>query len=186
MKNLKKRRTARTIAAVVVLLGTILGMNLSVARQTKRLEAQFYDGVYLKDEKYTEPGIEAHLQNMVRASGALSTVAANHDPAAEEYTALQAARQQMTGAATIGEKSAAYRAARSAFEDALARMEALTLDEQEAAIVASAKSSFQGAESAIAKSAYNARVGGFLEGDLGEFPVSLLQPLLFVRLPEQF
>ena len=48
MSFLRKRSTAVLIAAFVIIFGTLLGVYLSLNRETAKIEAQFYNGVFLR------------------------------------------------------------------------------------------------------------------------------------------
>ena len=186
MKKLKKRRTARTVAVLVVVLGTILGMNLSVSRAGKAVEAQFYDGVYLADKNYTEASIDSQLTKSAKAAAQLVTAANNYGEVKAEREALNKAKNELLGAKTIAEKSYANSILCDRYAALLSKLETKALDGQETAILESSTAAFEGAQGVIARSAYNAQVHEFTQDDLGRFPINLLKVLIFVGMPDQF
>ena len=149
MEVLKKRSVATAILVVVIIVFTVLGINLSAARVVKAAERQFYDGVYIKSEKYTETAIETHLEKKEEA--ALGLLSLDYGTK-EEQAALRNARDELLNAKTIKEKYAANQALEKAWRP-VAESASLSSVYSEAANTYI--KTLSGAESAIEKSSYN-------------------------------
>ncbi|NMA24341.1 MAG: hypothetical protein GX936_01595, partial [Clostridiales bacterium] len=72
---MRKRSTAVLIAAFVIIFGTLLGVYLSLNRETAKIEAQFYNGVFLREEKYVQTSIQSQLDKRADAALGLLSVA---------------------------------------------------------------------------------------------------------------
>ena len=107
MKLLKKRKFAILITVVVAIAATLFGAYRTAERQTREIEAMFYDGVYLKDQGYTQPGINSHLTNMANAAlGLAVTLEKYHE--LEEYTdEILSCRRALIDSASISDMALA-------------------------------------------------------------------------------
>ena len=150
MEFFKKRSTAAVILVLVIIVFTVLGINLSAARVVRAAERQFYDGVYIKSEKYTETAIETHLEKKEEA--ALGLLSLNYGTK-EQQNALRDARDKLLSARTISEKYAANQALEEAWHPVAEWMTLLSVLPPESA--KTYVSTLEGAQSAIEKSSYN-------------------------------
>jgi hypothetical protein len=185
MASLKKRSTAAVVAAVVILLGTLLGVHLSVNRQTAKIEAQFYKGVYLTDEKYVQPGIQPQLDKRATAALGLESLASNYSDLTAQTEALRSARRALMETPSIQAKYVANSNMQAAYEKLYAALLQHTLNDTERTSSASYAATLDGAQGVIGQSAYNSLAGDYLR-DLNAFPVNILKNLAFVNYPEYF
>ena len=184
MSNLKKRSTAVLIAVVVILLGTLFGVHRSVNKETAKIDAQFYNGVYLKDAKYTQPSIQSQLDKRADAALGLLSVAHQYvylDDAAQK---LRAAREALLDADTISEKYAANSKLENAWKQVYESLVAHADDVPPS--IESYVSTLSGAQGIIEKSDYNNTVNDFRSGTLGAFPINILKHLALVDYPAYF
>jgi hypothetical protein len=188
MAIFKKHSTACIVAALIIVFGTLFGVHRSVEAQTRKIEAMFYDGVYLKDEKYTQPGIGEQLDARATAALGLVTVGAQFgdDHNMPELTdALRQARLALMDAETIPEKYLANKTMQSAYEALYLEIMRYDLTGTTLAAVQSYAETFDGAQSMIDRSAYNDAVSSFRQ-ELRAFPVGILRNLAYVTVPEYF
>ncbi|MDR3209496.1 MAG: LemA family protein [Oscillospiraceae bacterium] len=183
MKTLKNRRAAVTLTVVLCAVFALVGVHRSLAAQTARVTRMFYDGIYLEDAGYTQPGIDTHLK--ARADAALGLVTL---PLSKRWQDLaddiRAARQSLLVADSVSAKRAANDALDTAFYALASKL--LTLeDETDAARARRYADTFAGAGFAMEGSAYNAQVLAF-RAEVDRFPVSILKYAAFARLPELF
>lgn len=184
MTSLKNRSSAVLVAVVVIILGTLYGVHRSVGSETSKIEAQFYSGVYLKDEKYTQPSIDAQLNKRADAALGLLSVGNKYVFASEIAESLRAARQELLDADSIMGKYNANLELEKAWKQLYETLTAHADDLP--AAVDSYVTTLGGAQSVIDKSAYNQSVAEFRNGALGAFPVNILKNLAFVKYPEYF
>jgi hypothetical protein len=184
MSSLKKRSTAALIAAVVVIFGTLLGVHLSVSRETAKIEAQFYDGVYLKDEKYVQTSIQSQLDKRADAALGLLSVANKYVFLEDMAGVLREARETLLDADSLAEKYAANikleNAWKQIYESLTAHADDVPTSDE------SYISTLRGAQSVIEKSDYNRLTAEFRQKTLSAFPVNILKNLAFVDYPEYF
>lgn len=183
MAGLRKRSTAVIIAVAVIIIGTLFGVHRSVGSETSKIEAQFYDGVYLKEEKYTQPSIQSQLDKRADAALGLLSVGNKYAFAADAAELLRSARQELLDADAILEKYAANVKLEKAWKQLYETLAAHTGDLP--ASVDSYASTLGGAQGVIDKSDYNQSVTEFRSA-LGAFPVNILKNLAFVKYPEYF
>lgn len=189
MSKLNKRSKAILLAVLVVIVGTLFGVHRSVGSESKKIEAQFYNGVYLVDEDYTQPSINAQLKKRGDAALGLVTIGSKFGDIhniPELTNALRQSRVLLLDAKSIPDKFAANEKLQTAYRalyDAL-----FQFDMVESALTAVKKyaSVLDGAQGAIKKSDYNRMVSEFMNGTLGTFPVNTLKKLAFVKYPEYF
>jgi hypothetical protein len=184
MSNLKKRSTAVLIAVVVVILGTFLGVHLSVNRETVKIEAQFYDGVYLRDEKYVQTSIQSQLDKRADAALGLLSVANQYVFLEDMAPKLREAREELLDAETFAGKYLANEKLEKAWKQMYESLVAHADDVP--ASVESYVSTLKGAQSVIEKSDYNRLAAEFRQKTLSAFPVNILKSLAFVDYPEYF
>lgn len=186
MANLKKRSSAILIAVIVIILGTLFGVHRSVGSETSKIEAQFYNGVYLKQENYTQPGINAQLEKRADAVLGLVTIANKFSDLASLTSSLRQARQELLDADGITDKYLANEKIQTAYKELSVSLSRMSLSSTEMAATTKYSQTLDGAQSAIKNSDYNKVVGEFRTGTLGAFPVNILKNLAFVKYPEYF
>lgn len=184
MKKLKNRSTAMLVALVVIVFGTLIGVHRSVGRETAKIEAQFYEGVYLQDEQYTQPGIDAQLMAKGDAALGLITVAKDYAFASDMTDALRTSRESLLDADTIEEKYEANLRLEQAWRQLRDNLTAHAGNLPES--FESYVSTLSGAQGVIEHSAYNTVVSEFRNGTMSAFPVNILKNLAFVNYPDYF
>ncbi len=184
MDSLKRRSTAVLIAAVVIVFGTLFGVHRSVNRETAKIEAQFYDGVYLKQEKFVQTSIQSQLDKRTDAALGLIAEANKYVFASDMTDILRASREALLDADTITEKYDANLRLENAWKQVY---EALVAHADDVApAVESYVSTLIGAQGVIEKSDYNRLAEEFQNKALSAFPVNILKNLAFVDYPEYF
>ena len=183
LKRLKNRKIAILVTVVVVVLATFLGVVSSVGNHVRNIEAMFYDGVYLDEEGFTEPGINSHLENSANAALGFSMLMADSVLGAEAE-ALAAARRELLAADSISEKYTANENMRLSFSVLLTATERLELTDREMEAIERYASSFAGAQTAIERSGYNMEVKNYLD-DVSVI-AQLFMPFVFASPPQLF
>ncbi|MGE4483767.1 MAG: hypothetical protein AB7C97_01505 [Oscillospiraceae bacterium] len=186
MEFIKKRQNAFAILAAVIVVFTLLGVHLSLNRQVAKLGSMFTDGIYIEKDKYTQPGIQTHLDARISASLGLLTVASNYEAVSAETESLLEARHELLDAETVSQKYEANQKLEVAYTALAAGLEAQDLSDTDADNAATYISNLSGAQGAIEKSLYNARVAEYETGVLAVFPVSALRGFVFAESPEYF
>ncbi|UOO37006.1 hypothetical protein IZU99_06935 [Oscillospiraceae bacterium CM] len=185
MDILKKRPVAWLVVLVVIVFGTLYGVHRSVSAASQKIEATFYNGVYLENEKYTQPSIQSQLDKRSEAALGLVTLGSRFGALEAETGALRAARQNLLSAQTISQKYTANTQLQSAYQVLYAALAAQDLgDRTEAASYYA--SVLGGAQAVIQNSAYNGAVAAYRNMTLAAFPVVLLKNLAFVSYPDYF
>ncbi len=133
MEALKKRSTAMIIAVIVIIFGTLFGVHRSVGAQTKKIEAMFYNGVFLEEENYTQTSIDSQLNKRETAALGLVTVANHYDALEDKTESLRQVRIALLDAETIPRKYAANEAMQSACEALYGALVVQSLTDSEAA-----------------------------------------------------
>ncbi len=181
----KKRGAATVITVVVMIAATLAGVHFSVGRQSAKIEQQFYDGVYLKKEGYTQTSIDSQLHQRVNAATGLYSLALNYlnesdaAPLRDAYLAL-------ADAETIPEKSAANASLTRAAGDVWARLQNAGMNERDADGVSGYVYTMDAAQQVIDSSAYNEAVTEYMTKTMGAFPVSLIRHIAFCNYPAYF
>ena len=170
MEVLKKRSTAAFVLAAVIVVFTVLGINLSAGRVAEKTEKMFYEGVYLKDEGYTEKSIQSQLENRIKAAMGLITLTSDDAALSDETAALRDAREALYNAESIGEKFEANERLEVAYK---ALSDAMPAEIAESDAAKSYLSTMSGAQSVIERSAYNAEAEKAAKSVLG----GVLMPL---------
>jgi len=186
MEFFKTRKAASAVLAAVILVFTLVGMHLSLARLSKKTTAMFYDGVYLKSEGYTSASIETHLEKRLDASLGLVTVAANYPALAAETDALRTARSALSSAGTISAKYAANTQLETAWKTLWSAMDGAGLSDSDKSNAADYAKTLNSAQNAIAANQYNSKVSEYETDVLGRFPVSAVKGLVAPVPPEYF
>lgn len=189
MSTLKKRSSAIIVALVVIILGTLFGVHRSIGSETAKIETLFYKGVYLKDEKYTQPSIQSLLDERSTAALGLVTIGMKYseDQNIQMLTdSLREARLQLLDAKTIWLKFAANEKLQGRYKTLYTALEQFSLDDNALSALQNYASTLDGAQGVIQKSDYNRMVSEFRNNVLGDFPVNILKNLAFVKYPEYF
>jgi len=182
MERLKSRKTAAVIAAVGIILSTLLGVRVSVGRATAKVERMFYEGVYTT---YLEPGIAGFLEDRLTASNGLASLAAGNTELTDMAQRLLAARRRLSEAKTIAEKAKANGELEAAYRACAEALEKAGLDERERKMLSAYNDKMYGAQGAIMKNPYNLKVAE-LRRQLEWFPMNLLTKIVSAPYPQYF
>jgi len=186
MKILKSRGAAAAIAVIIVVLATLFGVHRSVGAQIEKLEQTFYDGVYIEKGDYTETSIASQLAQRSNAANGLVSVAGGFDALQAETKAMREARNSLIEAERISEMYDANIMLQDAYEALYPLLLDQDLSENQRAAAENYRSTMDGAQAVIDRSAYNEAVEEFESGILGAFPVNLLKYPAFAGSPEKF
>jgi len=184
MKLLKDRKFAILITVVVAVLATLFGVYRTSSRGAGRVEAMFFDGVFLQERGFTEPGIESHLENSADSVLSLTSVFGNYPELADKNEALVEARRNLLGASGVAGKSDAFFEMWKMYDSLLDAAESVSLSERDSAAVSQLSESFRGALIAIRNSAYNDKVIEYRDGR-SIFTV-LIGGLVAAKIPSSF
>jgi len=184
MKLLRNRKFAVLIAVVVIILATLLGVGRSLNRVARDVEAMFYDGVYLKDEGYTQPGIALQLNNRLNSSLGFAVLMEKYPESSSETEALLSARNALISAKSISDKYSANEALQRAYVSLAVKAESVGLSKQDRDDMEGYSSTFSGAQTAISNSRYNKEAASYMED--ASFFAFLLRPFVFVTPPQIF
>jgi len=184
MKLLGNRKFVIFITVIIAILSTLFGVGRSLNRLARDVEAMFYNGVYLKDEGYTQPGIDAQLKNRLNSSLAFAVLMEKHPEAKHEAEALLAARNELIAAGGITEKFTANEALQHAFMALALKAEHIEVTEKEKSDIKEYSSTFSGAQTAINGSRYNHEAETFM--DDASFFAFVLRPFVFLTPPQVF
>ena len=184
MKLLKDRKAAIVITIIIVVLATLAGVGRSLNRLARDIEAMFYDGVYLEDEGYTQPGINSHLENSANAALGLATIMSNYPELADKAEALLSARRSLIDEASLKGKSSYNQDMGQAFADLLQSAKDVDLAERDVEAAIQHIRTFTNAQASVAASRYHEKVSSF--GNETSFIVQSLKLFLPVRTPEVF
>ena len=185
MSTLKKRSAAITVAVIVILFGTLFGVHRTIAGETKKIEAMFYNGVYIKEQNYTQPGIGEQLNKRETAALGLITIANNYDGLTNVTESLRQQRIGLIDAETISGKYFFNEKLQVAYETLYDALISQSLSDREKAAAQEYAATLDGAQGVIQNSAYNNAVSSFAR-ELGAFPVNILKNLVFATGPEYF
>jgi len=184
MKLLKNRKFAILITVLIVCTATLIGMGVSLDRSARAIEAMFFDGVYLDDEGFTQPGISSHLANRQSSALSFATIMEGYPELAAETEALLVARRALIDASSFPEKHSANEAMQEAFTELVERARNLELAGRDRDDMERFSMSFYGAQTAIDNSRYNQKAAAFM--DNASFFAHFLRPVLFVTPPQTF
>jgi hypothetical protein len=186
MDIIKNRKFAILITVAVVVLATLFGVHRSAGKAARQIEARFYDGVYLEDEKYRESSIDSQLKKRDTAALGLISIAENYGGLEALNGDLKQARNDLLDAARISDKYIADEQLQKAYEALYAALMQQELTDRETEAAGHYAATMDGARSLIQKSSYNSEVSEFMNETMRSFPVNLLKSLAFVRYPEYF
>ena len=184
MKLLKNRKIAILITVILAVAASVFGVGRSLNRLARDIEVMFYDGVYLDDAMYTQPGIEAHLKNRLNSALAFAAMMEDFPEAKNETETLLSARNTLISANDISEKYDANRALDSAYWFLYEKANSLELTKRDEDDIAQFTSTFAGAQNAINDSLYNQKALSFM--DNASFFAKILKPFAFVTPPQIF
>ncbi len=187
LKRLNDRKIALVVLVASVLLMTPVGMNVSLSRAVRKVEAGVSDGVEIENSGsvYTSKGLDTLLDSVQRH--ALGLVSTGNTAAPSEAGALDSARTALMNAKTPGEKytanaemCAAVEALSSALDGKLSES-----DQEEWSYYLEL---FELAEGSISLEAanYNSSVSDFTTQVLGRFPANLIADVFSIDPPESF
>ena len=181
---LKNRKFAILITVVVAVLATMFGVSRTSGRQTRKIEAMFYDGVYLEGEGYTQPGMSSHIRNCADAALGFATIMENHPELAQEAGKLIATQQALVDAYSLSNINSAFISMVDSYNVLMSATTRIALSEREAAAVNQYSNLFSGAQKAMESSRYNTMVTEYLDGRSAlTLIISLLAP---VKAPHYF
>ena len=198
MKLLKKQPVAILIALLLMAGSIVFGINRSVGEEVTAVKDQFINGVFDPQAGFVRPGIHGQLtQRTTAAMRMLSIGEHNRGDVygrgfAEATQELQAARAAMIELLTVGAGPRALFAADQELSLAAERYFAIlhplvvAADGEDLEALESAYNTMQSAARVISESGYNEAVGAFHRTVLGQFPMNILQPIVFVQMPELF
>jgi len=155
MELLKKRSIAILITVVVAIAATLFGVHKTADQHASKVEAMFYEGIYLKDEGYTQPGLATHLDSCANAALGLATTLEKYPELAGRAEELLSVRRELIAAESISDKSSANQQMRRCFIDLLDAAQFVDLSEQDIESVKQYYAQLFGATSAIFNSRYN-------------------------------
>ncbi len=180
-----RRWAAVCLVLAMVLLLTPLGVNRSIARQSRLVRQGFTEGVYLKDEGYTSAAIYNDLKNICDDAMELSSVLANYGGGESILTARRALVDAMQEA-DIPACSAAFTALVAAAEEEAGPLDAISFSDRDLDTAREDLERIRGAAAAIRANPYNETVHQFEEEVLNAFPTRFFRPVLFCELPAAF
>ena len=182
---LKKRSVAAIITAAVILISTLAGVHFSVGRQSRAVERQFYEGVYLESEGYTQTSIDSQLRQRANAATGLYSLAIGYLEESET-TPLRDAYVALLDEETISAKYAADQALQAAAENVYSLLQTAGMSQRDTDGVEGYIYTLNAARDVIARSDYNRVVSDYMSGTLGRFPVNLLRRIALCDYPEYF
>jgi len=184
MKIFANRKFAISIAVAAAVLATLLGVRGSLNRLARDAEATFYDGVYLKDEGYTQPAIDTYISRRIDTALRLAAAMDAYPELAGGAEALMSARRSLSEAKSIREKFTENEKMQRVFVELVEKARGLELSERDREEVENCSSTFSGAQTAIQNSRYNQHARSFMDG--ASILARVLKPFLFVSQPQVF
>ena len=155
LQILGERRVAVLITVVIAVAATLIGVNRGLKRAMRNIEDAFYNGVYLEDQKYTEPSINSHIQNCAENALNLATLLQGHPELKPNVDALLSARRDLLNAKDLAAKSAADRRMFEMFANLEVASQTVELTDRESEVIDLYLNSFFGARSSMAHSAFH-------------------------------
>ena len=184
MKQLLNRKIAILITVVVVIAATLFGVHRSLSRLYRDIERMFYDGVYVEDGGYTQPGIYSHLENSMNSALGLATLLQGYPELSGKAEDLLSARRELLAAKSISDKSIADYVMVKTFVDLMIAAQDVNLSEREIEASTKYHMSFCDAHAATVASQYNSKSVETIKkvSFLADF-IALIVP---VEFPEQY
>lgn len=188
MELLRNRKIAILITVVAAILATLLGISGTANRDSRDVEAMFYNGVYLKDEGYTQPGIDSHLNNAANAALGLATILEKYPELESQAGELIRARWDLIASAGIGEKSAANLEMCDRFYNLLDATVntwlSVPITDRDSDALAHYSETFRSASNTISSSRYNDEVAAYLGSR--SFIVRVIGIIVPIKEPDYF
>jgi len=172
------------ITVVIAVAATLAGIHGTSGRYARNVEASFFDGVYMKAEGYTQPGIATHLDVCANAALGLATLLEKYPELAGPSEDLLSARRELVAADGILAKNNAFSNMVGRYNVILDAAKSSGLSEQDLINTGQYASSFSGAFGAISRSAYNDNVREHLSGQ--SFFSSIMGVFTGAKQPELF
>lgn len=188
-KRLSRPASALIVLLAVILLFSLLGVNRSVAAQSRRVRRSFTEGVYLETEGYTSSSLYSHLKSITDDVTGVCAVTSGMDPLETEREALQNAKRALTDALQAEDiplAAESYSALCHAADEMENALSSLPLSERDTESLDAYFDGIHGAQAAVAANPYNALVSDFETRVLDAFPTRYLRPLIFCDLPAAF
>jgi len=183
MSVLRKKPVAILIAALIVVLSTLIGARTSLSRTSGEVEELFYSGV--EYDGYVHSSIASQLTKRAEAANGLLSVGRAHD-LNSECTALAQAREELMAGGTISVQYLNDVALEKAFAVLQAALGKCALTERETAAVETYVSTFNNAAHVIGASGYNDAVRKAYSSTFGRFPANVLCSVTGVKAPQYF
>jgi len=161
---LKNRKFAILLTVVVAVAATLLGVRATAGSKARSIEAMFYGGVYIESEKYTQPGIDSHLENCLGASLGAATILEKYTGLEEYAKTLIAARRELLNANSVKEKDMANELMRDSFINLMNKAKTVELTQRDSEAAAQYYRTYNGALGAIMNSRYNDKVDEYFKG----------------------
>jgi len=184
MKMLKNRKFAILLTVAVAITATLLGVRATAGRYTRRIEAMFNDGVYIKSDNYTQPGINTHLENCLSAALGVATMLESYPKLEENAKTLLTARRELLTAKTVKEKDKAFESMRDSFINLLNKAKSEDLTQRDKDAAAQHYKNFNGALGAMQNSRFNEKVAEYLDGQ-GSI-TKVLASITLAKIPSYF
>ena len=184
MKHLKNRNIAILITAIAAFISMQVCVRRSTDRITNEIEALFYDGIYVQQDKYTLPSINSQLERIVATALNTATLLQSRSEFEESTELLLQERRNLLTAEGIDKKSLALADINQAFHALVAAAFASTdLTAREIDAITQYLQTFEGAYTYINTTlapAYNSIVDDF------HSERSILAELVYRRSPDHF
>ena len=158
MGFLKNRKIAVLIAFVIAVLATLFGVHRSLSFLSGDIERMFYDGVYLDDEGYTQPGIDSQVSRYAAATLDIASVLVLYPVLSDSAEEVMQLRRVLLDAQSIGDKSLAFWTMSRYVNSLIQAAAGVDLSERDMEVVSVHSRTISGAEGFIREAAYNQRV----------------------------
>ena len=179
MKVLEDRKIAVFITVVIAVAATFFGVNKSLKNLYRDVEDLFYNGVYLVDQKYTEPAVYAHIEDCARNALGLATLLQDEPELARYAREVIEARRKLYDAKDIASISAEYSKMGISFDSLVNTAQSVNLTEREIEAITQYNASYNGARGAVANSSFHEKTTQYSGS------VSLIAKLVAVITPNK-
>ena len=184
MKLLKTRKFAILLTVVIALIATMLGVLGTASRDTRRIEAMFYNGVYNEAWGTTMRGMSAHIDNCADAALGLATFLKNYPQLADRAEELILAQRGIHDAKSISEKNSAFNLMVRLFYGLNTAANSLDLSSRDLTAVTQYYNEFRNAHMVMIETRYNDKVIEYLEGRSAI--VRIISSFMPVKAPSYF
>lgn len=179
MNFYKKRSIAIIFVIIVAIIFSLIGVRLSVNRQSQKVENIFYTGAD------GETGIQTYLDNAFKEAKVIYTTATEYLDS-EDTKAFRIAYNELYEADTISEKFNCNETLKAELDALLLLMNDENLLNYDKVYLETHVGKMENIQQMIEKSSYNEKVQEFNENVLGSFPINLLKGILGLDAPEYF